>query len=257
MEQQQPEQAGQQTRGMQVITISRQYGSGGGEVAARLAQRLGWQLIDHEIVAQVAHRMGVTEEEAGIYDEHVESFVVRALNALQSVVPVVPVAPTTTTQQEGWYHETLRHVVETAAQTGHVVIVGRAGQAFLASRRDTLHARIVAPLPQRITYVARREGLDEAEAQARVQMKDRDRARYLSMHFGLNVNDALLYDLIINTGVLDLDSAVELICLALERKASRLRITTRELGPAAGMQPYPGRPADIRPLTSTIEKENT
>ena len=58
---------------MRAITISRQYGSGGGEVAARLARRLGWQLVDHEIVAQVAHRLGITEEEAQVRDEHVEA----------------------------------------------------------------------------------------------------------------------------------------------------------------------------------------
>src|SRR5690349_103363 len=63
---------------MRAITISRQYGSGGGEIAAHLARYLGWQLIDHEIVAQVAHSLGITEEEADVHDERVEGFIVRA-----------------------------------------------------------------------------------------------------------------------------------------------------------------------------------
>src|SRR5260370_42603602 len=65
---------------MSAITISRQYGSGGGEIAARLAQRLHWQLIDHEIVAGVAHELGITEEEAAAHDEYAEDFVSSVLN---------------------------------------------------------------------------------------------------------------------------------------------------------------------------------
>jgi len=240
---------------MSAITISRQYGSGGGEVAAHLARRLGWQLIDHEIVAQVAHSLGITEEEADVRDEHVEGFIARALNALQAASPVVPAPVAPPEQAEAIYNEALREVVETAANTGRVVIVGRAGQAFLSGRRDVLHVRMVAPLQQRIRYVVRREGLDEAAAQARVQLKDRDRTRYLQARFGRNVNDPLLYDLIINTAVLDLDSAVDLISLALERKARKLTVRTGELGPVTGLARYPGQPADLPPPASMTGDE--
>lgn len=244
---------------MSVITISRQYGSGGGEIAARLAQKLGWQLIDHEIVAQVAHELGITPEEAEARDEHVEGFVARVLSTMQLAAPaaLVPAAIPSVSPalQEQAYREALRHVVETAANTGHTVIVGRAGQVLLAQRRDVLHVRIVAPPKQRITYVVRREGLDEASAQLRVQLKDHDRTRYLQMQHHRNVEDPLLYDLVINTGMLDLDSAVDLICLALERKAQRLAIPTGELGPAAGLARYPGQPSDLRPPDSLIEGE--
>lgn len=244
---------------MRAITISRQYGSGGGEIAARLAQKLGWQLIDHEIVAQVAHELGITAEEVESRDERVEGFISRVLSTFQHTAPaaLVPavVPPVSPDFEEQAYREALHRVVETAANTGHAVIVGRAGQVLLAARRDVLHVRIVAPPKQRITYVARREGLDEATAQLRLQLKDRDRARYLQMQHHHNVDDPLLYDLVLNTSVLDLDSAVDLICLALERKAQRLSVPTGELGPAAGLAPYPGRPADLRPPASLTERE--
>src|SRR5262245_55586904 len=55
---------------MRAVTISREYGSGGGEIAARLARQLGWRLVDHEVVAQVARALGVSEAEAAAYDEH-------------------------------------------------------------------------------------------------------------------------------------------------------------------------------------------
>ena len=239
---------------MRAITISRQYGSGGGEVAARLARRLGWQLIDHEIVAQVAHSLGITQEEADVHDERVEGFIVRALHALQSAALVVPAPIAPLEQAEVVYNEALREVVETAADTGRVVIVGRTGQVLLAGRRDVLHVRIVAPLQQRIIYVAQREGLDEA-AQSRVQSKDRDRVRYTQARYGRSVDDPMLYDLVINTGVLDLDSAVDLIALALERKASKLTVKTGELGPATGLARYPGQPADLRPPASMMDED--
>jgi len=251
-------QGQQHTPDMSAITISRQYGSGGGEVAARLAQRLQWQLIDHEIVARVAHTLGITEEEASMHDERVEGFVARALNALQLAVPVVPIPPTTApAQEERVYNEALQKVVVMAVKTGHVVIVGRAAQAILANRRDVLHVRIVAPLKQRITYVARREGLDEAAVQARIQLKDRDRTRYLQSQYHFDVNDPLLYDLVINTGVIDLDSTVDLVCIALERKAHKLAVATGELGPVVGLPPNPGQPADLRPPTSMTGSEPT
>lgn len=233
--------------GMRAITVSRQYGSGGGEIAARLARQLQWHLIDHEIVARVAHQLGISEQEAAVHDEHVEGFISRALGALQFASPIVPVAATSPEHDELVYDEALRQVVLTAADTGHVVIVGRTGQVFLANRRDVLHVRIVAPLHLRIAYVARREGLDEAAAQARIHLKDRDRERYIQTRHNRDVNDPMLYDLVINTGLLGLESAIDLAITALERKARRLTISTGELGPAAGMARYAGQPADLRP----------
>lgn len=254
----------QNTPGMHAITISRQYGSGGGEVAARLAQRLQWQLIDHEIVAQVARELGMPEEEAEVHDERTESFISRVLGSMQLAspellanAPIVPLSPGT---QEQIYHEALCRVVETAANTGNAVIVGRAGQVILAKRRDTLHVRIVAPFEQRVRYVMQREGLDEANARARIQQKDRDRTRYLQAQYHRDVNDPVLYDLVLNSGVIDLASLVDLIALALERKARRLIVKTGELGPAIGLTPYPGRPADLhrpQPTQETEGKQST
>jgi cytidylate kinase len=105
--------------------------------------------------------------------------------------------------------------VETAADSGQVVIIGRASQVILAPRRNVLHVRVVAPLQARVAYVAVREGLDEVSARGRVQLKDHDRSRYLQTVYHHHVDDPMLYDLVINTGVLSLDKAVELICQAL------------------------------------------
>jgi cytidylate kinase len=256
---------------MQAITISREYGSGGGEIAARLARRLAWRLVDHEIITQVAQELEIPEAEAAAYDEYVEGRIARILNSIRPILessalptptayslPSSAVGTSSSTSLSSptagarRFYDTLRHVVLAAANAGHVVIVGRGGQVLLANRRDVLHVRVVAPLEQRVTYVVRREGLDEAAARARIQTKDHARNRYMQNQFHCNHEDPHLYDQVLNTGLLDLDSAVDLICLALERKASRLHVPTEELGPAAGMPRYAGQPADFpgRPRSS-------
>src|SRR3989442_7471648 len=153
---------------MRAVTISREYGSGGGEIAARLAQRLEWQLIDHEVVVQVAHELGVSEAEAEAHDERTESLVSRLLANMHLFEPAALVAtPMPAGIDAHLYSQALRRVVEEAAAVGHVVIVGRGGQVILANYRDVLHVRVVAPLDGRITYVMQREGLDRAAALAR------------------------------------------------------------------------------------------
>jgi len=241
---------------MRAITLSREYGSGGGEIAARLAKRLGWQLVDHIVVVRVAEQLGVSQEEAAAYDEKSEGMVSRILKSLQMIQPTMPVAvPVTLTTDSRIYNEARRKVIQGAVATGHVVIVGRGGQALLAQRRDVLHVRIVAPLELRVAYVMRREGLKQADARTRIQMKDRDRSRYLQAEHRLNPEDAHLYDLIVNTGILDLEAVVDVICLALERKASRLSVSTGKLGPGAGLTRYRGQPADFNPPETTAGQQ--
>jgi len=239
---------------MRAITISREYGSGGGEIAVRLAQRLHWHLIDHEVVVRVALELGVSEAEAEAYDEHAEGIVSRILTSLQMIQPSILVAappmPLTTDAHE--YNEARRRVIDAAVKAGHVVIVGRGAQVLLANRRDVLHVRIVAPLDARIAYVMQREGLDQASARNRIQGKERDRIRYLQAQHHLNPEDPHLYDLVLNTSILSLDSTIALITLALEQKATRLSTPTGDLGPVVGLTRYPDQPEDFRtPETMT------
>ena len=239
---------------MRAITISREYGSGGGEIAARLARQLGWHLIDHEVVVRVAQELGVTESEAAYYDERGEGMLARILSSFQMIQPSVLVGtpPMALTTDASEYHEARRRVIDAAVATGHAVIVGRAAQVLLANRRDVLHIRIVAPLDLRIAYVMQREQLDSATARTRTLSKDRDRTRFLQEQHHISPEDPHLYDLVINTAVLDLDSAIELIKRSLELKSNRLSTPTGQLGPVTGLSPYPNQPGDfITPETTS------
>jgi CMP/dCMP kinase len=233
---------------MRAITISREYGSGGGEIAARLAKRLQWQLIDHEVVVRVAQKLHVSEEEAADHDERVESLASRVFKSLRAVHPTMPVTiEMPLTMDSRAFYEARTQIIEGAVASGHVVIVGRGAQAHLAQRRDVLHIRIVAPFEARIAYVMSREGLDRTAAQARILRKDQERARYLETFYRRNPSDPHLYDLVLNTSILDLESTVDVIELVLERKALRLSVSTQSLGPVVGLPRYPGQPEDFRP----------
>jgi cytidylate kinase len=234
---------------MRAITISREYGSGGGEIATRLARRLGWQLIDHEIVERVASEMGTSIEQAEARDERTEGILARAFNNLQFLEPAYMAGASSEAflSNEKTYLEIVGRIVRAAAAQGHVVIIGRGSQVLLAQRQDVLHVRIIAPLEKRIAYVMQRERRDQASAQSRIQMKDRDRMKHLETAFHRNPADAYLYDIVLNTSLLDLDSAVEIISLTLQQKARQLSVKTGELGPALGLPPYPHKPEDFRP----------
>jgi cytidylate kinase len=238
---------------MRAVTISREYGSGGGEIAARLARRLGWQLIDHEVVVRVAHALGVSEAEADAHDEHVDHLISRMLMSLSVLQSPIPGARPDSLLIDSFatdsaaYDTARRAAVLSAVKAGQVVIVGRGAQVLLADRRDVLHVRIVAPPEDRIAYVMHREGLDHAAAQTRIQLKDRDRAHFLMSRHRHSPDEALLYDLIVNTDVLDLDAVVDLLALALERKAARLTAPAEALGPATGLPRYPEPPGNFSP----------
>jgi cytidylate kinase len=234
---------------MRAITISREYGSGGGEIATRLASYLGWRLLDHEIVERVAIEMGTSIEQAEARDERTESFLMRAFNNLQFLEPayMAGTSPDAFLSNEETYLDTVSRIVRIAVAQGHVVIVGRGSQVLLAEQRDILHVRIIAPFEKRVAYVMQREGLDQASAQSRIKMKDSDRIKHLETAYHRKPSDSHLYDLVLNTSFLDLDDAVEIIFLALQHKAAHLSVKTGELGPAAGVSPYPEKPEDFRP----------
>ena len=231
---------------MRAITISREYGSGGGEIARRLASYLNWKLVDHEIVVQAARELNIPNAEAEAQDECSEGIVGHISMAISSIGTVPLMGGTNPLV----YHETISRVITREVKVGHVVVVGRGAQVLFANRRDVLYVRIVAPLQLRVAYVMQREGIDLKSARSRVQLKEKDRHRYLQAQYRRNPDDSHLYDLVVNTGVLSLDSTVALIAQALQYKAEHLATATEDLGPGTGLQPYPSQPGDFRPPKS-------
>ena len=221
---------------MRAVTISREYGSGGGEIAARLAKRLGWQLIDHALVERVASELGTSLEEAEAHDESSGGIISQLLNSMRNIYPVYTdtVPPEAFLSSEA-YRWTVEKIIGAAASRGHVVIVGRASQVILADRRDVLHVRIIAPFDQRVAAVMQREGLDRHSVEVRIRHTDHERAGYLEREYHHKPDEPQLYNLVLKTSRLDLESAVDIICFTLDEIAKVLANTTGEPGTATAL----------------------
>ena len=206
---------------MAVITISRQYGSGGSDIAKLVAKRLGWTLIDNEFVDRVAMRAGCTTEEVQQQEERVPTLIERLARALTVSAPEMFAAaadPQVTLPPEDRLVRVTEAVIAEAVQQGDVVMVGRGAQAYLAEREQTLHVFVVGPRVQRIAEAVRRLGGTADEAAKALDDVDEGRRRYVKANYGRHWDDPAGYDLVVNTGRFTHAMAAELIVEAARRR---------------------------------------
>ena len=207
---------------MPVITVSRMYGSGGSEVAERVANALGWSLFDNAMVDEVAERSGLTRAEVDAQDERVPSMVERLASALSlgspEMMPPVPAGPIETTEER--IVAVTRRVIEEAVQTGPAVFVGRGAQCLLAERADALHVFCYAPKPALRRYVMEKFGVPAEEADHMVGDMNRQREQYVKRHWNRNWLTHENYHLCVNTDWLGIDGAAALVVEAAQRRFS-------------------------------------
>jgi len=209
---------------MPVITISRQFGAAGVPVGKKLAERFDAELLDRAIVAQVAVRSGIPEDELESYDERMPTFWQRVTAALASGSPEPQMAPLPYEEQlpASSIQERLiaitRLVIEEAAQRGNAVIIGRGGAWILGKRPDVLNVQLHASLDARVHYLLSR--VEEVPPDARPEEKslrelcksvDAARADYIRRLYGVDWLDARSYDLAVDTGRLGVDKSVDVI----------------------------------------------
>jgi cytidylate kinase len=197
-----------------LITISRQYGAGGSEVARRVAEALGWRLVDNELVGQVAARAGLPADEVAELDERVPTFIERLARTLAAATPELfppPQGGAVVPSAESDLVRITERVVAEIAEQGRVVLVGRAAPAVLARRTDALHVKVVAPKQYRIEVAAARLGVPAAKAAEILEETDRMRVRYTKEYYHRDWNDPANYHMVLNTEALGMEGAVELI----------------------------------------------
>ena len=198
-----------------LITISRQYGAGGSEVAARVARALEWRVVDNELVERVAVRAGLAPEDVAEREERVPTFIERLARTLVAATPELAVPAeaggTASSLSEDDLVRVTELVVEEVAAEGRVVLVGRAAPAVLARERDAIHVKIVAPREWRVRAAAERLGVSLEEAGKVTEDTDKMRARYHRQHYHRDWSDPTLYHMMLNTAALGLDGAVEVV----------------------------------------------
>ena len=206
-----------------IITISRMFGSGGSDVAARVAQQLGWTLLDNAVVDSVAERLGMSPAEVSNLEERVPSLGERIAASMRLSTPeyVVPVADASLTDTaEMRVVDTTKHVMEDAVQRGNVVVVGRGAQVLLADRGDALHVFCYASPDALVAYAIAHRGLDPAGAAQEVEKRNRQREQYIKRNFGREWRRFENYHLCVDTGRLGIDGAAELVVAAARRRFS-------------------------------------
>lgn len=200
---------------MAVLTVSRLYGSGGSEVAEKVAKALGWSLLDNAVVDAVAARMGLSAEEVQAREERVPSLVERltAAMAMGSQEWVTPMAAAKRPTDEQMIEVTHR-VIEEAIARGPLVVVGRGTQEMLASREDTLHVFCYASRKALIARTIQREGVGAEEAARLVDETNKQRDQWVRLHWERDRRAHENYDLSVNTERLGIQGAVDLIIVA-------------------------------------------
>jgi hypothetical protein len=206
---------------VQLITVSREYGAGGSELGVLLGQMLGWPVMDHEVVRQLAARLSCDEGEVVAMDEHAPSFLERLASVATVTAPESRAHSTPWTTDPDCVAAAAREVLLEAARHPPVIIVGHGGNCLFRGRADVLRARVVAPFEVRVQRVARRTGAPPARAAAEVRRRDADRRHYLQRYYKSDMNDACGYDLQINTGTVSLEEAARLVLDLVQSDALR------------------------------------
>jgi len=196
-----------------LITISRQYASGGTQVAKLVADRLGWQLVGNALIDEVARRAGIPPEEVQAREDRPPSFVERLARVASAQLPdlFLPAPPIGQPIGEGNLVRVTRSVVCEIAAQGHCVFVGRASAAVLAWREDALHARLVAGPEFRRRVAVEVMGVPENDAISVVERRDANRIRYHREYYARDCDDPRHYDLVLNTERLGFPGAADQI----------------------------------------------
>ena len=186
-----------------IITIEREYGCGGGDIAKLVANRLGWKLWDQQLteeIARLAHCPkavveGREEKNDPLYYRLFKSFMRGSYEGAIN-------APKLNLVDSETIIKITRRVVEHAADKGHCVIVGRGSQQFLKNRTDTLRIFLYAPREDKVRRLLAR-GKSEQEAEELVDTVDKERADYIQKYFHVEWPARVIYHTMLNTAIGD------------------------------------------------------
>jgi cytidylate kinase len=184
---------------VRVITVEREYGSGGAAIAERLAAGLGWKFWDRDLTAEIARKANVDHHTAARCDERVDSLLYRLFKvyARGSYERALPIGESRMFDTDHMF-ATLEKVIEEVAQRGNCVIVGRGAPYILRNRPDVFHVFVYAPVEEKIRRL-KSIGKSEKEAVQLIEEIDRERASFIRHYFNKEWPLRSLYNLMINS----------------------------------------------------------
>jgi cytidylate kinase len=188
---------------LKIVTVEREYGCGGGEIAQRLAGQLGWKLWDHLLTEEIARLANCSKAVVEQREERTDPLYYRLFKSFLrgSFEGSVNAHKLNLVDSENIFKMT-QLVVLHAANKGDCVIVGRGSQLFLSNRADTLRVFLYAPTEDKVRRLLYR-GKTEKEARELVDTVDRERAGFIEKYFHVEWPDRPVYHVMLNTAVGD------------------------------------------------------
>lgn len=186
---------------MSVIVISKGSYSHGGEVARKVAQRLGLDCISRDILLDTSKKFNISELRLIRAVEDAPSFLEKYTFGREKYIKYIKAA------------------ILNALAKGNIIYHGFAGHFFVGDISHVLKVRIIADMEERIAYMMKRENVSKEDAVQLVKKVDEERTKWSLKLYGMDTWDTRLYDLVINIGKITLDHAVDLICQTVQQKA--------------------------------------
>lgn len=210
-----------------VVTIAREYGSGGAEIGRRTAEMLGWALVDKQIIERVAAIGKIDRTWAEEADEQSCGWWERVLSGFRHGGPEVYVGGVADTgvDRDSLQKFTAR-VIEEAGKAGNCVIVGRSSQCVLHQEPTALHVLVYAPMSEKLERMKHRHP-NERDLPGLLRRMDAERLRYAQEYFSCNSHEHSLYHLCMNS-TLGLDACAQLIVNAVHSSTLKQRSEREE-----------------------------
>lgn len=205
---------------MPVVTISRQFGAGGSRVASLVAERLGCEVVDKRLIADVADRLRLERSDVEAEDERPRGLLDRLVRAFAPLALGEGIAWEPPYPEAGYdprraILQLTQEIIGEVARSGNVVIVGRGGSQVLCNRPGVLHVSLVAREDVRVCTVMERSTVSEAVARRWIHRIDANRAAYHHQVYGVDWQDPNQYTIVLNTGLLGHEKAADLIIAGL------------------------------------------
>jgi cytidylate kinase len=188
---------------VRIITIEREYGCGGGEIAQLVANRLGWKLWDQRLTEEIARLANCPKAVVEEREEKNDPLYYRLFKSfMRGSYEGAINAPKLNLVDSETILKITRRVVEHAAEKGDCVIVGRGSQQFLKARQDALRVFLYAPREDKVRRLLNR-GKSEKDAEELVDTVDGERADFIQKYFKVDWPDRPIYHTMLNTAIGD------------------------------------------------------
>jgi len=197
---------------MAVITISKEFVTESEKVASLAAQRLGYEYIGKNLIAEIAKKLNISESEAEIFRKTSQSRILRLVDRYTCSIVQKVVDREHGCLDDKNYYETTKNLVEKSYDAGDVIILGWGGQCVLRNKPNTLHVRLTKDAEAKINEIMQNRNLDHKAAKDFIEREEGDLKAYIKQYFNEDWNDARLYDLIIDMGKNTVEQAVDKIC---------------------------------------------